>query len=97
LDSIIGDHSANVILVLLDRVLSIIFITIFIFGGSSKIDQSEIPINTKTHDVDVPLERDVAKRTRLGENITIADGAVDPACIMKSENEGSNFVPVERR
>jgi hypothetical protein len=44
----------------------------------------------------VPLERVVAKRTRLDENITRVDGAVEPACIMKLENEGSNFAPVER-
>ena len=94
--SIKGDESKNIPLLFLDREV-LMFIKILNFICSSKIDQSEIPINTVTISfpaVEGPLERVVTKRTMLNENITFGDGAVDPACIMKSENESSGFAPM---
>ena len=46
--------------------------------------------------IDLSLERDVTKRSRLDENITFGDGPVDPACFMKSENKRSSFAPVKK-
>ena len=68
--------------------------------ATPKINQPEVPIHTMATScvtISVSGEREITQWSWLNKNITFGYRSVNPACIVESENEGSSFVPVERK
>ena len=98
--SIKKDPSLNVHVLPYEQIPHLFFRLNLHLKTSPKINQSKTPMNTMTTScfaIIVSTEWEITKWTWLDENVTFGDGSMDPACVVKSENESGSFTPVKNK